>query len=193
MERPNPYAAPVDEAAADERGNDHEPTRLRLIGTESNIRAIGSLVILGGGLTVPSGIAALSASPIAGVVTLVVAGIAFFAGASLRAFQPIGRILYTVIAGLAIARSASMVTSLSASTARGVGEIVGLLLQLLIIGGFLAILWGTNAREIFTDHYRRVVIPATQHIKPRMSLVLAVLVIIVFLLFVSAIAAAVLT
>src|SRR5689334_21932538 len=133
MEGPNPYAAPVDESLADEGGNEHEPTRLRLIGTESNIRAIGSLVILGGALSVPSGIAGLSKSPIAGAVTLVVAGVAFFAGASLRSFQPIGRILYTVIAGLAIVRSAAMVTSLSTSTARGVGEIVGVLLQLLVI------------------------------------------------------------
>jgi hypothetical protein len=191
MEGPNPYAAPVDEPLADEHGNEHEPTRLRLIGTESNIRAIGSLVILGGVLSVPSGIAALRASPIAGVVTLVVAGVAFYAGLSLRAFEPIGRILYTVVAGLAIARGASIVTTLSAATARGVGEIVGWVLQLLIVGSFLAILWGTNAKEIFTDRYRRVVIPATQHIKPRMSLVLAVFVIIVFLLLASAIAAAV--
>lgn len=191
MEGPNPYAAPVSDFAADAPTNEHEATRRRLIGTETNVRSLGALVIFGSVISAASGLGALSSSPVDGVVTLVVAAVALYAGLALRKLDPVGRMLWTIVALIGVIRVAWTIATLSSQP--GASSLApALLVQIFVIALFLALLWGRNGKDVFTEHYRRVVVPATPHVKYKTSVVAIVVLVIVVLGLIAAIVGAVL-
>lgn len=192
MEGPNPYAAPASDFLADAPINEHEATRRRLIGTETNIRSLGSLVIFGSVISALSGLSGLTKATVESIVTIVIAAVALYAGLALRKLDPIGRILWTVVALLGLVRVAWSVAMLSSLP--GASSLVpALLVQALIIALFLALLWGKNAKEIFTEYYRRVVVPATPYVKYKTSVVAIVVLVILVLGLIAAVIGAVVT
>jgi hypothetical protein len=188
MEGPNPYAAPVADfgAPAPAVSGDHEATRQRLIKAETNIKSIGSLMLLGGVFILLSAIRALERSGIEAGIALVTAVLALFVGIKLRQLATIGRTMYTGLAGLAVL--SEIVAFALAPGSSLVGVIV---FRLGIVALFLSVLWNKNASEVFTDHYRTVVIPATPHVKYKTSTAAVVVLIILVALFVGLIAWAV--
>ena len=191
MEGPNPYAPPVADLGAPTSSNEHHETRQRLIKTETNIRSLGALVILGGVLSIPQGIKALSSSTLEGIIILAIAPVALFTGLALRKLETLGRNLYTGLAAFAMLNAAWTAAQLSSMRDAPPGVMQISIIQIAILALFLALLWGKNAKEIFTEHYRKVVIPATPDVKYKTSRVLIVLLVILLLGFAAAVIAAV--
>lgn len=156
----NPYSAPAvaDEALVAVGDGELEATRRRLIGVETNIKSLSSLLALG---ALSMGVLALTnlgGLPLFGGILLLNAGL--FGGASwqLRKLMPQGRMLYTAafVVGLLMA---------GINLRNGEQANPGLLIQLAIT----AALWGKKCTEVFSEHYREVVVPATPHIKYKTS------------------------
>lgn len=174
----NPYAAPLTETEAplDATTDDLVAIRRKHIGAEASIKSIGSLDYFGSVIMIIAAAGAFFPFPSSAYEFgravgsfIVSAGIGagiFYLGFKTRELNPTARIVQTVflIPG----------TLISVITAPGA------LFWSLVIA---YVLWSGKARVVFSEHYRKVVIPATPEIKYRSSIIMWIGLILVVLVF----------
>ena len=174
---PNPYAPPIaDGPAADgEASTEIEATRRAHLASETNIKSIGALVLLGAVLQVVNAIGSMSTSPIAVVLQLMLGGLLLASGLGLRSLSPWARRTYT---GVLVLSLAAVVVATLVGPATD-GKLPVLLGSALVSALFLWVLWNGKANVVFSEHYREVVVRQTPHLKYKTSkIALAVLVVL---------------
>ncbi len=179
---PNPYAPPLSPVLPPplHAPSDAKTIRREHLNTESNLKAVGILYILGGFILTISllfSIAALSgAAPEEGISSLgitITAGIGALGifqlcvGFGLRKLRPWARIPMIIVACLGL-------------LAFPVGTLIN--------GFILAISLGKKGRFVFTPEYQQI-IAATPHIKRKTSIVVWILLAVLLLVLLSIVAA----
>ena len=177
---PNPYAPPTaDDAPRFAPTHDAsaqaelEQIRLEHIKREANIKAIGTLFLVGCGLAL-LGSLALFVSTLSGgglsytlpfLALMGVLGVVYgFIGVWTRKLLSAGRIGATLVIGLWLLFRLVQ----GVSTASEIGSsapMAGVGMAALFPTLFLYVLWSDPSGTIFSDHYRTVVVPATPHVK----------------------------
>lgn len=187
MQPPNPYAPPVaqDENTGAGAGSEHEAIRRAHLSSETNIKSIGSLAILGAVLQLLAAIGLMANAPVEGAIRLAAVVALGISGYLLRDLKPAGRMIYTVM--LALGLLSTLVTAATASAA----QMAPVAVVSLIVGGlFLWVLWNAKAKVVFSEHYREVVIRATPYVKYKTSKVAIAVLIVLLIVFVAAVVAA---
>ena len=187
---PNPYAPPIaqDVASASGPNAEHEAIRRAHLSSETNIKAIGSLAILGAVFQLLGSLALMTSAPVEAVVRIVAAVGVGASGLWLRDLKPLGRTIYSVM--LALGVLSTLATVALATSSHEAMPVAGFTI---VIGGlFLWVLWNAKANVVFSEHYRQVVIPATPYVKYKTSKVAIAVLVLLLLGFVAAIVAAIL-
>jgi hypothetical protein len=186
----NPYAPPVAEGppgAPDGPGAELEAIRREHLSSETNIKSIGALAILGAVVQLMGAISLMSKSPIGVVIQLMVCGLVGACGLGLRSMLPWARKIYSVLIGLGL-----VVTIVGVfAGAQSVAPLPLLAIMVAISTLFLWVLWNGKASVVFSEHYREVVVRATPHIKHKTSMISIVILIVLLLVLVAIVSAAV--
>jgi hypothetical protein len=187
---PNPYAPPIAQDVPAESGPnaEHEAIRRAHLSSETNIKSIGSLAILGAVLQLLGSLALMTTAPVEAVIRIVVVVGVGASGLWLRDLKPLGRTVYSALLALGV-----LSTLVSVAVATHAHEAMPVAAFTVVIGGlFLWVLWNSKARVVFSEHYRQVVIPATPYVKYKTSKVAIAVLVLLLLGFVAAIVAAIL-
>ena len=186
---PNPYAPPIAEGppVVDSGPNaELEAIRRVHLSSETNIKSIGSLAILGAILQLVGAVTLMSTSPVGAVVQMMLCGVMGATGISLRKLLPWGRNVYSVMLALSLAA----VVIAAVGNPAGAGALPVLVIMGLVSALFMWVLWNAKAKVVFSEHYREVVLPATPHIKYKTSMISIVVLIVLLAIFVAIIVAA---
>jgi hypothetical protein len=159
---------------------DLETIRRAHIRAETNIRALGTFVALSGVLALVGGVMwlavveefladsavdGLAHQRIATVVSVLVAPAYILAGLWLRRWSVRGRSLFTGLYGANILWQLGDNIWLMRSLDLDGGFVVGSVVMTLGLGAlFMSVVWSRRGRMVFTEHYQRVVVPATPHV-----------------------------
>ena len=198
----NPFKAPdADEhtgtPSMDSDADNYELIRKQHINTETNVKGLSSLILLGSVFTFFSlfTLSELRNSPnlygmddyinvIMGMA-IVQGVLLFISGLKLRKMQAIGAKLYAVSVFLGFSTifiDMNMLDIPSDQMAYVIGQHVGGMIIPLLILGFL---FSKKARYVYTDEYRLKVIPATPHVKYKSPWLILLIIIIVIVAFVG--------
>jgi hypothetical protein len=186
---PNPYAPPVDEGPPSTSGGDTELEAIRRahLSSETNIKTIGALALLGAVLQLLGAIEMMSVSAPRAFGGLIGCFLGGACGLGLRTLHSWGRTLYTVLLAIGV-----VLTGINLAMVPLVAAAVPVLIIFALVSAlFLWVLWNAKARVVFSDHYREVVVRGTPHIKYKTSKIAIGVLVVLLLVFVAAIVAAV--
>ena len=190
MQPPNPYAPPIAQDAPAVGGANAELEAIRRahLSSETNIKSIGSLAILGAVLQLLGALGLMTTAPVEAVIRIVVVVGVGASGLWLRDLKPLGRTVYSVLLALGV-----LSTLVAVAVATHAHEAMPVAVFTVVVGGlFLWILWNAKAGVVFSEHYRQVVIPATPYVKYKTGKVAIAVLVLLLLGFVAAIVAALL-
>jgi hypothetical protein len=172
----NPYAPPKhDDVESAARPTGEVAARMEVIrrehlNAETNVKGLGFLLYLGAAGLIIGGLATVAGDALTGSLSFVVGAALILSGYWLRRLDRRGRLVYSIIATLGVV---SML--LAGAGSEALSYQLGRMFWPLL---FLAVIWSAKASTVMTPHYRDVVIPATPHIKYKVSPVLLVLLVL---------------
>lgn len=146
-----------------------ETIRRSHLRAEGNVRAVGTMAMVGTivmGFMIPMHYLApnQTASPAWAIYMVLAAGGSWVAGTRLRRLDHGGRVLYTALLAIGFAVSPFLQSGVEAPDTMAVA--IGAAFVGVVDGFLLWLLWNRRATEVFSRHYREIVVPATADIPP---------------------------